>query len=169
MPSAQEGRFRFGDRVIATDSKRVGIVIDTLRYEGSLVYYAVAFDSGVTYHLGPDQLEPADSPGRAVAQQGWRERVDEAISQLEDAYADYARTLSDACYARVERQREVVGALLDEVTELPAVPPDFNIPPGSQSVAEVFGPHYALHLAAAHVRDAKQVRGSQADETSKKG
>lgn len=122
MPSAQEGRFRFGDRVIATDSKRVGIVIDTLRYEGSLVYYAVAFDSGVTYHLGPDQLEPADSPGRAVAQQGWRERVDEAISQLEDAYADYARTLSDACYARFERQREVVGALLDEVIELPKPP-----------------------------------------------
>lgn len=122
MPSAQEGRFRFGDRVIATDSKRVGIVIDTLRYEGSLVYYAVAFDSGVTYHLGPDQLEPADSHGRVVAQQGWRERVDEAISQLEDAYADYARTLSDACYARVERQREVVGALLDEVIELPKPP-----------------------------------------------
>lgn len=75
----------------------------------------------VKFSTKHDETTP---PALAVSA-GWRERMEEAIGKLEEDYADYARSLSDKCYEKVERQREAIGTLMDELVELP--PPMENV------------------------------------------
>lgn len=103
--------------------------------------------------LSIEATRPVATKPTLVAQAGWRERMEEAIRKLEEDCADYARSLSDKCYEKVEGQREVIDTLMDELVELPPPTTD-DIPPGAKTIAEVFGTEYALRLAARLIQDA---------------
>lgn len=123
MPSAQEGRFRFGDKIPQPIDGKQYIFVRYMPHTNPPAIELLCNKPECLWmtedELAP-YLEPADNPGRLVAQQGWRERMDALIG----GYEDLCRPIRDDS-KDFERRRNLITAtaeittLLDEVVELP--------------------------------------------------